>query len=187
VWVENYLGDKYAQRVAWAFVHRMLVPFGIRIYGAGAAFEPAGIDLAGAALIILGLIGVARALAHARRPDHRFLFAALQVANILFIARMKFVYHYHLEIVVLLMLPCVAAEIDRIESSGPALRRFILSGKAMAGSTEPHTAGNGSIMRLAPVPMFWRRDAEEAVRIGPAWEDARNPIVKVFNGERLDL
>lgn len=46
-----------------------------------------------------------------------------------------------------------------------ALRRFILSGKAMAGSAEPHTAGNGSIMRLAPVPMFWRRDAEEAVRM----------------------
>ena len=46
-----------------------------------------------------------------------------------------------------------------------ALRRFVLSGKAMAGSAEPHTAGNGSIMRLAPVAMCWRRDADEAVRM----------------------
>jgi ADP-ribosylglycohydrolase len=34
-----------------------------------------------------------------------------------------------------------------------ALARFEQTGEPFAGSTDPHTAGNGSIMRLAPVPM----------------------------------
>jgi hypothetical protein len=120
VWVENYLGDKYAQRIPFAFVHRMLIPFGIRIYGAGDAFEWSGIDIAGCALIILGLIGLARALARVKRPDETFFFAVLQLANMLFIARMKFVYNYHLEIVVMLMLPFVATEVER-----GSLKRFV--------------------------------------------------------------
>ena len=36
-----------------------------------------------------------------------------------------------------------------------ALRRFEQTGEAVAGSTEAHSAGNGSIMRLAPIPMFY--------------------------------
>jgi len=33
-----------------------------------------------------------------------------------------------------------------------------------AGSLDPRSAGNGSLMRLAPVPMFYRNDATAAVR-----------------------
>jgi len=36
-----------------------------------------------------------------------------------------------------------------------ALRRFEQTGEPLAGSANPNTAGNGSIMRLAPVPMFY--------------------------------
>lgn len=36
-----------------------------------------------------------------------------------------------------------------------ALRRFEQTGEAVAGSTAAHSAGNGSIMRLAPIPMFY--------------------------------
>ncbi len=39
-----------------------------------------------------------------------------------------------------------------------ALARFQRTGDPMAGSTDPHTAGNGSIMRLAPVVMFYFPD-----------------------------
>ncbi|HSP14830.1 MAG TPA: hypothetical protein VLV78_08770 [Thermoanaerobaculia bacterium] len=113
VWYENYLGDKFADRVPWAFVHRMLIAFGIRIYGGGDFFEWSGIDIAGVALIVLGLIGLARALARWRRPDEWLFFAILQIANMLFIAKMKFVYNYHLEIVVLMMLPFIAGEVER--------------------------------------------------------------------------
>lgn len=38
-----------------------------------------------------------------------------------------------------------------------ALTRYLKSGDPLAGSTQPNTAGNGSIMRLAPVAMVWRR------------------------------
>ncbi len=113
IWYENYLGDKYAEKVPWAFVHRMLIPFGIRIYGGGSPFEWSGIDIAGAAIVLLGLIGLVRALTRWRHPDEWLFFALLQIANMLFIAKMKFVYHYHLEVVVLMMLPFVAGEIER--------------------------------------------------------------------------
>ena len=46
-----------------------------------------------------------------------------------------------------------------------ALRRFEKSGEPFAGSTAPNTAGNGSIMRLAPVPMFASRSLPETIRL----------------------
>jgi ADP-ribosyl-[dinitrogen reductase] hydrolase len=36
-----------------------------------------------------------------------------------------------------------------------ALERFQATGKALSGSTHPSSAGNGSLMRLAPIPMFY--------------------------------
>jgi ADP-ribosylglycohydrolase len=44
-----------------------------------------------------------------------------------------------------------------------ALMRFEKSGQPHSGSTDSHTAGNGSIMRLAPVAMFYARDAQAAI------------------------
>jgi ADP-ribosyl-[dinitrogen reductase] hydrolase len=44
-----------------------------------------------------------------------------------------------------------------------ALSRFRLCGEAFAGSEDPSTAGNGSLMRLAPVPMYYGGDAKAAV------------------------
>jgi len=47
-----------------------------------------------------------------------------------------------------------------------ALSRYESSGDPYAGSDHPHSAGNGCIMRLAPVPMFYARDREQAVHFG---------------------
>lgn len=44
-----------------------------------------------------------------------------------------------------------------------ALRRFEATGDPFAGSTSPRTAGNGSIMRLAPVPLFCACAPREAI------------------------
>jgi ADP-ribosylglycohydrolase len=44
-----------------------------------------------------------------------------------------------------------------------ALRRFEKTGEPYCGSTDPHQAGNGSIMRLAPVPMFYFNDPAQAL------------------------
>jgi ADP-ribosylglycohydrolase len=45
-----------------------------------------------------------------------------------------------------------------------ALRRYARTGDPIAGSTDPHSAGNGSIMRLAPVAMFYYPDIAAAIR-----------------------
>ncbi len=39
-----------------------------------------------------------------------------------------------------------------------ALTDFLAWGEVFAGSTDPRSAGNGSLMRLAPIPMRWRED-----------------------------
>jgi len=44
-----------------------------------------------------------------------------------------------------------------------ALRRFLTDGDPHAGSDHPRSAGNGSIMRLAPVPMRYAFVPEEAI------------------------
>ena len=45
-----------------------------------------------------------------------------------------------------------------------ALARFERTGEPVAGSTDPYSAGNGSIMRLAPIPLFFAADPAEAIR-----------------------
>ena len=46
-----------------------------------------------------------------------------------------------------------------------SLSRFKATGDPMAGSTDSDRAGNGSLMRLAPVPIHFHRDVETAVRM----------------------
>ena len=46
-----------------------------------------------------------------------------------------------------------------------ALSRYRSTGQPFAGSTNPCSAGNGSLMRLAPVPMFFASDPEHAVHM----------------------
>jgi ADP-ribosyl-[dinitrogen reductase] hydrolase len=45
-----------------------------------------------------------------------------------------------------------------------ALARYRRSGDPFAGSTHRHSAGNGSLMRLAPVPMFFYPDLDAVER-----------------------
>ena len=45
-----------------------------------------------------------------------------------------------------------------------ALARYRSSGDPFAGSTHRHSAGNGSLMRLAPVPMFFYPDLDAVER-----------------------
>jgi len=44
-----------------------------------------------------------------------------------------------------------------------ALLRFSETGEPYSGSTSPDTAGNGSLMRLAPIPMFFSHDPDKAI------------------------
>ncbi|WP_295400065.1 ADP-ribosylglycohydrolase family protein [uncultured Thiocystis sp.] len=44
-----------------------------------------------------------------------------------------------------------------------ALNRFAQTGDPLAGSTDPHSAGNGALMRLVPVPLAFAQDPPAAV------------------------
>lgn len=48
-------------------------------------------------------------------------------------------------------------------TTSDALERFRESGDPMSGSDDSYSAGNGSLMRLAPVPIFYAEDLEAAV------------------------
>ncbi|HEX7155387.1 MAG TPA: hypothetical protein VF618_28230 [Thermoanaerobaculia bacterium] len=114
VFIDNYRGDKYAEGIAFGFIHRLLVPFGVRLLGAGLPFDLAGVDAGGIAVLVLGFAGLVRALRSWRRPDDLFVLAFLALVNLLFIAVMKFVYHYHFQSVVILMLPFIALTVARL-------------------------------------------------------------------------
>lgn len=44
-----------------------------------------------------------------------------------------------------------------------ALHHYQETGNPYSGSDDPFRAGNGSIMRLSPVPLFWSNDMEQAI------------------------
>lgn len=111
LWLANLLGDRYNAPVRFAFLHRVLLSFGVRIIaGDRNRFDLATVDLGGIAFIVFAAIGVALALR--RRHDPRFVLAILSIVNLLFIAKMGLVYNYHFEIVVVMMLPIVATTIE---------------------------------------------------------------------------
>ncbi|WP_439116431.1 ADP-ribosylglycohydrolase family protein [Paenibacillus antri] len=50
-------------------------------------------------------------------------------------------------------------------ATAEALRRFEKTGEPFSGSDDPYAAGNGSIMRLAPVPLYYASDIREAIQL----------------------
>jgi ADP-ribosyl-[dinitrogen reductase] hydrolase len=46
-----------------------------------------------------------------------------------------------------------------------ALRRYEADGNALAGATHARSAGNGCLMRLAPVPMYYANDRQQAIEM----------------------
>jgi ADP-ribosyl-[dinitrogen reductase] hydrolase len=44
-----------------------------------------------------------------------------------------------------------------------ALETFEQTGNPFSGATDPYSAGNGSLMRLAPIPLFYFPDLEKAI------------------------
>ena len=48
-------------------------------------------------------------------------------------------------------------------TTATALHKFEQTGKPFSGSRHSHSAGNGSIMRLAPVPLFFAKDPPAAI------------------------
>jgi hypothetical protein len=126
VWSDNSISVGFEQAVDWMFVHRFAIVFGLRLIDSAPNFQLSSIDPGGIAILVIGGFGVVRALRRGvRAPGDDFFLAFLQAASILFIAAMKFVFNYHLEIVVLMMAPFVAIEIDRFATSEARRRALI--------------------------------------------------------------
>lgn len=53
---------------------------------------------------------------------------------------------------------CTGTCFDIGVTTSQALTRYKSTGDPGSGSTDPHSAGNGSLMRLSPVPIFYWRD-----------------------------
>jgi hypothetical protein len=123
VWVEN-LAEKYATPIIGGFVHRLLVPFGVRIMASDRLFELAAVDVGGAALLIVGFAGMWMAW---RKRGDVLLLAILQLANLLFVAIMKFIYNYHLALAVVLMVPLIAIVIERIPRRGVVVAILVVA------------------------------------------------------------
>ena len=120
LWTDNYVAEKYAEvMLEHPFLHRVLSSFGVRL--AGTPFVASSIDPAGIVLCLAIVLVVRELIRRRARPDHVFYLAFVNLANILFIARMKYVLNYHFETAVLLMVPFLAMEIDRLR-----LRRCVV-------------------------------------------------------------
>lgn len=82
-----------------------------------------------------------------------------------------------------------------------ALRRYQKTGEPFAGSKARWSSGNGSIMRLAPVPIFFQRSLSDAVLYGgessrtthgstlciDACRYLSSILVHLINGDRKDI
>jgi hypothetical protein len=131
LWADNR-AERYAAPVAWGFLHRLLIPFGVRLLAGDRAFDLAGIDLGGAFVLLLGVAGLLGVLRRRLSPDWMFVIAVLQVSNLLFVAWMKFIYNYHLVLLVVMMVPLIGWLIDRaIQSTSGSRHRLVVSGVFM--------------------------------------------------------
>jgi hypothetical protein len=125
--MENVIGDKYGQEITAGFVHRLLVPFGVRIIGSDRLFEWAAVDVGGISLLTLGVAGLVFALRAWRSPDDRFAIALLQIVSLAVIAGMNFIYNYHFQIAVVMMLPLIAIAVERIPKRSLVLSIVIVA------------------------------------------------------------
>ena len=60
-------------------------------------------------------------------------------------------------------LSCTGTCFDIGNTTRAALSAFLKTGNPMSGPTDAYSAGNGSLMRLAPVPMLYAGDPKEAI------------------------
>ncbi|HEV7766923.1 MAG TPA: glycosyltransferase family 87 protein [Thermoanaerobaculia bacterium] len=110
LWVDN-LAEKFAAPIIGSFIHRLLVPFGVRIMASDRLFELAAVDVGGVFVLLVGFAGMFYAW---RKRGDVLLVAILQLVNLLFISMMKFIYNYHLALAVVLFVPLIAIVIERI-------------------------------------------------------------------------
>jgi hypothetical protein len=168
VWTDNYIAEKLALPVPGMFLHRIAAPFGFRLIGRGPRFVAESIDLATIGILLIGTVAILWTIYRKwRMPDDFLLLALIQVVNLAFLARMKFLYNYHFEMAVLLMLPFVALLFSRLR-----LERGIVAGVVLLVAIN------------AAVVLFRGKEEDLAYqdRIMREVDRATPPGAKVFDG-----
>jgi ADP-ribosyl-[dinitrogen reductase] hydrolase len=66
-----------------------------------------------------------------------------------------------------------------------ALHKFQQTGDPYAGSTDPHKAGNGCIMRLAPIPLFYYPDIDQAEQYAAESSRTTHGAAECLDASRL--
>ena len=183
LWTDNFLADRLAPEVlAHMFLRRVLTPFGLGIRGAGSSFLASSVDPAGILLTLGFLFAAGRCLwLRRRQPDHLFYLAFVAAANILFIAAMKFVYNYHLEISAVLAVPLLALEVERIRGQRWIAGLLVLLtlfnvSVALFRGKEADTAYQDAIMR----EVDRRTTANASVLDGSGWALRRRPAYRLW-------
>jgi len=70
-------------------------------------------------------------------------------------------------------------------ATSDALRRFEAEGNPVAGSTNPRSAGNGCIMRLAPVPIRYVNEPEKAADYSAEQSKTTHGALECIEASRL--
>jgi hypothetical protein len=180
--VENFIGDKYAHAVVGQFFHRILVASGIRVIGADQLFDVAAIDAGGLALLLFGFAGLFLTVRDRwRHPDALFTVAVVQAVNLLIVARMRFIYNYHFQLPVILVLPLVAVAIARIPRRGWVIGALLVAWSVNLFASffrgkELDLAYQDFVMREAHA----RTRPGENVFAGMGWALRREPAYRFF-------
>ena len=186
VWYENYLGDKYSVAPGPMFLHRLVLPFGIRLLATDKIFNFELIDPGGIAILVLGFAGIYFAARWWRTPDELTVLAFLQASSILFIGVMKFVFLYHFEIVVIMALPLMALVIERMGRPSMRRPRLVIALVAVAWCVNVYASlFRGKELDLAYQDLLMREidrrstPAEKVFSGGP-WPITRQPAYRFW-------
>ena len=176
VWTDNR-GERFATSVLGGFIHRLLVPFGVRILATDREFELAAVDVGGIAVLLLGFAGLVLAW---RRKELRAI-AILQVVNLAFVSSMKFIYNYHFALAAILALPLMALVIERIPRRGFVTALLVLAWGVNAFASifrgkEQDLRYQDLVMREAHA----RTKPGEAVWSGVPWALRREPAYRYW-------
>lgn len=65
-------------------------------------------------------------------------------------------------------------------TTSQALGRYLENNEPYAGSSDPHSAGNGALMRIAPVPLFFAQHPADAIQLaGDSSRTTHGAIVSI--------
>jgi hypothetical protein len=177
-WQQLYLGNRYGQYYAGAFLIRIAAVFGLHSLKGG--FEPGALDVGGVLVLITGTWGAVRALRRLRQPDDFAYIALLQIANVAFIWTMKTIHNYHFLLAVVLAVPLIAALADavprRAVAAAVAVAAIVSGGAALLRGKELDLQYQDFIMR----EVQRRTPPDAAVWDGAGWALLRRPAYRYW-------